>query len=780
MRSPSPTDQRLRAVLQGAVQGVGFRPFVFRLAAHLGLRGWVLNDGAGVTLEVEGAPGALERFEQLLERDRPRAARVERAQVTRLEPVGYERLEIRSSDGGGGRSVLVLPDLATCPACLDEVAAPGDRRHRYPFTNCTDCGPRFSIVEALPYDRPGTTMRGFALCGPCAREYRDPADRRFHAQPNACPACGPRLTLVTPAGDAVARDDGALRAAADALRAGSVVAVKGIGGFHLLVDAASADAVATLRRRKGRPAKALAVMAPDLDAARLLADVSPAAAAALADPAAPIVLLPRRQAAPLAAAVAPDVRTVGVVLPYSPLHHLLLREVGRPLVFTSGNHSEEPLCTDEARASDELGDVADLLLVHDRPIARPVDDSVAWLLRGRLRLLRRARGYAPLPLPAGRPLPSVLAVGGHQKGCVALSHGEHVFVSQHLGDLEGPAARGAFRRAATDLVRLYGAAPLALAHDLHPDYASTRWALDEAARLPELAGLPRAAVQHHHAHLAACLLEHQHPGEALGVVWDGSGDGGDGTVWGGEFLRGDARGVTRVAHLRPFALVGGEAAVREPRRVGLALGWELWGADWPPQADARLARGLTPSERAALLRLLSAGLRSPRTTSAGRLFDGVAALVGLHPRATYEGQAAVALEALADPAVGESYPLPLDGDAAPRVLDWGPLVTALAGDVARGVSASRVSARFHNALAEGIVTVARWVGAPTVALTGGCFQSRLLTERAAERLEAAGFRVLLHRELPPNDGGLAAGQVAVAAARIEAQAHRGPPGASPA
>ena len=759
--------RRLRLEVSGAVQGVGFRPFVYRLATELQLRGWIRNDPEGVLVEVEGPVERLERFTERLRSELPPRAAIHDLRTRWLDPVGYVGFEIRASGQGGARSAVILPDLATCPDCLREVLHPADRRHRYPFANCTNCGPRFSIIRALPYDRPGTTMSGFRMCARCAAEYEDPRDRRFHAQPNACPECGPTLALWDAAGRELSLGEttAILGWAAESLARGRIVAVKGLGGFHLMVDARSEAAVARLRERKARPDKPLAVMVRDLEMARTVCEIPAEAEGLLLSPEAPIVLLERRPDAAVAPNVAPGNPTLGVMLPSTPLHHLLLREAGFPLVATSGNLSEEPICTDEREAVERLGAVADLFVVHDRPIERHVDDSVAWLLGGEARLLRRARGYAPLPVRLAAPVPLILAVGAHLKNTVALGLGRQVFLSQHIGDLEAPQSLAAFERVVADFLRLYEAVPVAIAHDLHPAYASTAWA-ERAPGLPET--VRRVAVQHHHAHLASCLAENEVEGPALGIVWDGTGYGSDGTIWGGEFLLGDAEGFRRVATLHSFRLPGGDVAVREPRRVALALLWELLGPRALEQRDLPALHGLTDAEARVLATMLERGVNTPVTTSAGRLFDGVAALLGLRQRVGYEGEAAMALEFAADAAEPGSYVLPLvpARPGEPLRLDWRPLLETLLEEIRRGVGVERIAARFHNALVAALVAVARRVGEPRVALSGGCFQNRLLTERAVRALQDAGFEVLLHRLVPPNDGGVSLGQVAVAAARL--------------
>jgi hydrogenase maturation protein HypF len=757
--------QRLRIEVDGAVQGVGFRPFVYRLAREMSLDGWVANDTGGVVVEVEGTQESLKRFLSRLPAEKPLPASIRDTRVQRVAAEGYRGFRIDPSGRKGDKTVQVLPDLATCPTCLEEIRDPRNRRRGYPFTNCTQCGPRFSIIRSLPYDRPRTTMREFVLCAACRAEYEDPSNRRFHAQPNACRECGPQLALWDAHGEELTTGDDALRLARQGLRDGDILAVKGVGGFHLMVDAGSGTAVRRLREAKIRREKPLAVMVRDLAAARELCRVDGDAAALLASPEAPVVLLPRRHGAAVHESVAPNNPCLGIMLAYAPLHHLLLDDLEFPVVATSGNLSDEPICTDEHDAVRRLGGVADRFLVHDRPIARHVDDSVAWIVDGKPRLLRRARGWAPRPVVLDEELPPILAVGAHLKNAVALGVGRQVFVSQHIGDMATPEAVEAFECVIADFLELYDANPVAVAHDLHPDYVSTQWARENAA------GARLVPVQHHHAHLAACLTENSFHASALGVTWDGTGYGLDGTVWGGEFLLGTPSSFRRVAHLLPFRLPGGEAAIREPRRTALALLWQMegcaqrWSESLPPVAS------FSSTELALLARMLERRVNSPQTTSAGRLFDGVAALLGLTLRTTFDGQAAMALEFAADPSVRDGYPVRLtenheQGPAGALLVDWRPVLEAVLEDRRRGASVGIISARFHEALAEASLLVARAVGERTVALTGGCFQNRLLLQRTADKLRDAGFEVLLHRQVPPNDGGIGLGQVAVAAARL--------------
>ena len=764
--SKEQTDRRLRVVVRGAVQGVGFRPFIFRLASELHLPGWVLNSAQGVFVEVEGQESVLREFLRRLETDKPAIAVVQSLEASFLDAVGFDRFEIRESSGGP-KTALILPDLATCADCLREINDSANRRYRYPFTNCTNCGPRYTIIESLPYDRPRTTMKKFAMCPECHEEYHNPADRRFHAQPNACPVCGPQLQLWSPAGEILALRDDALRQADAAIAEGRIVAVKGLGGFHLLVDARNEAAVRELRKRKRREQKPLALMYPSLPGILKDCHCSPVELRLLRSPESPIVLLRKLQESSrppdngsqghweLAESLAPGNPYLGVMLPYTPLHHLILQDLGFPVVATSGNLSEEPICIDEQEALQRLAGIADLFLVHDRPILRHVDDSIVREVAGRELVLRRARGLAPLPIHLNRPLPALLGVGPHQKNTVAISVGEQVFVSQHIGDLETAESLKAFERVNAALRGLYELQPVAIACDMHPDYLSTQYA--RRSREPVI------AVQHHHAHALACMAENQLSAPVLGVSWDGSGYGPDGSIWGGEFLRVTEAGFDRVAHLRTFSLPGGERAVKEPRRVALGLLWEIFGREaFTMTTPAH--ETFTPEELRVLHTMLERKLNVPRTSSAGRLFDGVAALAGVRQVCGYEGQAAMELEfAVSDPVSAGSYPFTLHEADGSWVVDWEPMIRVL---LAERSPLSVVATAFHNTLADMIVAVAERVGESRVVLSGGCFQNRSLTEAALDRLQRAGFRAYWHQRIPPNDGGIALGQVVGAAAEI--------------
>lgn len=787
--------QRLAITVRGVVQGVGFRPFVYNAARSRGLSGWVRNEADTVRIEVQGEATAAEAFVEALRRDRPPQARIDAVEVEEISflPVGEGIFQIHASEGRAAPRPTIPADLATCGECLKEIFDPSQRRFGYPFTNCTNCGPRWSIIERLPYDRPRTSMASFVMCPDCQAEYEDPTDRRFHAQPIACPRCGPTLRLLDSAGQQIAVGGKALDAAAESLAAGKVVALKGLGGFQLLADATNAEAVAQLRERKHRPDRPFAVMLPSLEAVREYCQVSDEEATTLTSHQSPIVLL-RRLAQEIGSVgaivgdVAPGNPWLGVMLPYTPLHHLLMAAAARPVICTSGNLSEEPMAIEIDDALRRLGPLADLLLTHDRPIVRPVDDSIVRVGPDGPQVLRRARGFAPLPSEvSGRLAASrtVVAVGGHLKNTVALALGDPhgsppkigegtnsapVVMSAHVGDLDSVPSVAVFRRAIDDLVEFFQASPDGVACDLHPDYASTQYAEQLAARW----GVPLLRVQHHHAHVAACMAEHQLRGPVLGFSWDGTGYGPDGTVWGGEALVCEGASYRRVGHLRTFSLPGGDRAVREPRRSALGLLFEMLG---PEAAEATTAY-FKRQELASLLSMLERRVRSPRTSSMGRLFDAVAALCGLPPTISFEGQAAMALEYAADEDESSSYPFKLSScdcgrditsvsgepeDNRHTVLDWEPLIRGVVADRDAGVAVAKISARFHNALADMALAVAQSLSERLpVVLSGGCFQNALLADRVRRRLSAGGFRVYTHRRVPPGDGGIALGQIFVA------------------
>ena len=765
MPSLRPRQERRRVRVTGTVQGVGFRPFVYREAVALGLAGFVLNDSDGVLIELEGEQTNVEELCRLLSAAPPPLARVSSVHWDVLcDPGGYESFRIIESEAGHVPNAAVSVDSASCDECLSEVDDSSNRRHGYPFTNCTNCGPRYTIVLSVPYDRPATTMAGFKMCPECQAEYDDPADRRFHAQPNACALCGPRIAFYDPAGQLLAESGAALQKVAHALCTGKILAVKGIGGYHLAVDATDQSAVAELRRRKARDDKPFALMVADLDRARALCVLDPEAEAALGSAARPIVLARRKPDTQIADAVAPGIVDLGLMLPYTPFHHLLMAEVRRPLVMSSGNRSDDPIAHVDGEAFARLGPLVDAVLAHDRPIHIRCDDSVVRATGRRLQMVRRSRGYAPesFALP-GRANRQVLAVGAELKNTVSVAKESLLVCSHHIGDLEHLATFEAFVQATSHLCRLFGIEPEVVAHDLHPEYLSSKYALD--------LDFDTLAVQHHHAHIASCLAEHAHIGTVLGIAFDGLGYGTDATMWGGEFLVADFNGFKRVGHLRPVALPGGAAAIKEPWRM--ALTWTA--AALGTEAAARLGESLDPRWSQVLGLAVGDGQsRSPvLTSSAGRLFDAVAALLGLRKKVTYEGQAAIELEMLARAVPSSAAPrYPADivesarlGD--PAVLDPSPLVAAVLEDIERGRDPRVIAAGFHEGLGKATASLgarlAREHGLDTVALSGGVFQNVRFSDTVEDALTAEGLTVLVHEKVPPNDGGISVGQAAIAA-----------------
>jgi hydrogenase maturation protein HypF len=774
MTEPLAALVRLRIRLRGRVQGVGFRPFVFRTARRLALSGWVLNDNRGVLLEVEGPQPLVDDFVAEVTTTAPVPAHVDGFEVVECTPQNGSGFAIVASEHEGATRATILPELAVCTDCRREIDDANNRRFGYAFTNCTHCGPRFTIIKALPYDRPNTTMSGFVMCSECRNEYDDPLDRRFHAQPNACPTCGPKLRFVNVAFEDVAEPTSAIIAAAERIRAGQIVAVEGLGGFHLVVDATNDAAVSTLRERKHRWEKPLAVMVASLEQALISVELSEVEASLLQGPEGPIVLCRKRENCALARGLAADTPYLGIMLATTPLHHLLMRELGLPIVATSGNLSEEPICIDPKEATRRLAGIADAWLVHDRPIERHMDDSVVHVVDGAPQFLRRARGYAPLPVPVPASDRVVLALGAHQKSTIALALGDQVFVSQHVGDLESYETKQAFERVVLDFIGLYRARPSVIAHDFHPDYASSQFAEQLTAPGGLLAGVSRMPIQHHHAHLAACLADNSHTGPVLGIIWDGTGLGLDGTIWGGEFLWGDAHGFERVASIKPYPLLGGEAAAREPRRSALALLYQTFGAqifDW----DDLFCIASTPkAERPLLKRILEQHTGTRYTSSVGRLFDAVGSLCGLVAEKSFEGRAGMLLETHFSDADAAPYPLSLSETASranptivPRfLLDPSPMVAEIVADVRSARRPEVIASRFHATLIAAVVEVATRVNASTVVLSGGCFQNRRLTALCIRALQARKIVVLVHRQVPTNDGGLSLGQAAVARARF--------------
>ncbi len=747
--------QARRLTVSGRVQGVGFRPFVYRLAHQFGLHGWVRNETGTVEIWVEGETPALEAFEMALLEQTPPLARPRITSRSAAEPQAFANFEILPSRADAPAHVHVPPDYFACDDCLRELRDPDNRRYRHPFINCTQCGPRYTLIEKLPYDRPNTGMAGFAMCPECRREYENPLDRRFHAEPVACPACGPRLQFAAPAGAAVRDNAAALTQTAAALRAGKIVAVKGIGGYHLMCDARNDIAVARLRLKKPRPHKPLAVMFPargadGLEAVRAMAELTSEHERWLRDPMRPIVLVNKKPHAPLSPRVAPGLREVGVMLPYSPLHHLLLDEFGGPLVATSGNVSGEPVLTENDDVNQRLAHVAEAFLHHDRPIRSPADDPLYRVIAGFARPLRHGRGSAPLeltlPFTLGKP---VLAVGGHMKNTVALAWDDRIIISPHIGDLDAPRSLSVFEQVIADLQKLYGVRAGSIVCDAHPVYVSSRWA--------RRAGLPVTPVLHHYAHASALAGEHPDVKDWLVFAWDGVGYGADGTLWGGETLLGSPGQWRRAGSLRPFYLPGGEKAGREPWRSALSLCWEA-GIEWKTCPEDSILAHHAWQRR----------LNCPQTTAAGRLFDAAAALTGLNYRSSYEGQGPMLLEAACAGETGEAIPLPLAPNRQGiRETDWAPLLPFLMDPK---LSPAQRAAGFHASLARAIVEQANAAreehGELTVGLGGGVFQNRVLTEQALSLLRANGFDARLSHDVPCNDAGISYGQIVEAGGRL--------------
>jgi hydrogenase maturation protein HypF len=756
-------ESRKEIRVSGIVQGVGFRPYAYRLATEHHLTGNIRNTSAGVTIEIQGSADAVAQFIERLPKSAPELARITEVSVRDMALAEERDFAILPSAAGEAMHTLISPDVALCDDCLRELFDPSDRRYRYPFINCTNCGPRFTIVRDIPYDRPRTSMAVFPMCPACQAEYHDPTNRRFHAQPNACWECGPRLELWDRGGKAIETGD-PVAAAADLLREGQVVAVKGLGGFHLAVDATNAEAVARLRERKHRVEKPFAVMTPDLAAAGQFCEVDDAGRRALASRQRPIVLLPAREAIPIAEAVAPFNRFLGVMLPYTPIHHLLFERGGFPaLVMTSGNISEEPIAIDNAEAVRRLGGLADYFLVHNRDILLRCDDSVVRPVAGRMRQLRRSRGYVPAPIFLDQEMPAILAVGGELKNTVCLARGNQAFLSQHVGDLENVESYGFFGEAIERLERILEITPEVVAYDLHPDYFSTKWAFQQT-------GVRLVGVQHHHAHVAACMAENHLSRKVIGLAFDGTGYGTDGRVWGGEVLVADFSGFSRAAHLAYVPLPGGAAAIREPWRMAVSYLAKHFGRKF---LDFRIPflREANRSGIELVLRMIDQNLNSPLTSSCGRLCDAVSALIGIRGRVNYEAQAAIELEMAAlrsqDTA---AYPMGLGREGGRWIIDTKPLFEAMVRDIERGIPAADISRRFHNGLVRTLARLARVLreesGLNQVCLSGGTFQNVYLLEGLRSVLEADRFDVYTCGEAPAGDGGLSLGQAMIAAHRV--------------
>jgi hydrogenase maturation protein HypF len=779
--------KRLFLIIRGAVQGVGFRPFIYRIATELGLNGWVNNSCQGVFLEVEGEEYLLNNFLERVKNEHPPLSKIQSLESQWLEVLGYNSFEIKHSVSGE-KTAVVLPDISTCRECLQEIFNPHNRRYYYPFTNCTNCGPRYSIINTLPYDRCHTTMKFFPMCSDCEAEYNNPLDRRFHAQPNACAQCGPQLQLWDKNGEIIATENQALLNTVTAIREGKIIAIKGLGGFQLVVDAYNTNAVQELRKRKQRPDKPFAVMYPSLELVKQECEVTLIEEQLLLSPESPIVLLKKRTSfttkkdeqeiayqqntSPqltdkrskqknISKLIAANNPYLGVMLPYTPLHHLLMAELGTAIIATSGNLSDEPICIDENEALQRLNQIADLLLIHNRAIARPVDDSVVRVMNNREMVIRRARGYAPFPITLrdsffhkNTKIKLSLAVGGHLKNTIAIANNQQIFMSQHIGDLDNVAAFNCFQQVMTSLAEIYDFEPEQIVCDAHPDYISSQFAQSQ--------GLPVIKVQHHYAHILACMAENNLEAPVLGVAWDGTGYGDDNTIWGGELIYITPKNYERVAHFRPWRLPGGEKAVKEPRRVALGLLYELYFTNqmpslFPPYILTNM--GFTPQNLSLVQTMLKSGLNSPLTSSLGRFFDGVASLLNVRQQVSFEGQAAMELEfAIADTITDEYYPFTLSS-SVPIIIDWSSIIKEILNDHHANLPINIISARFHNTLVEIIVKIAHHIGEKRIVLTGGCFQNRYLTERTIKRLQSEQFIPYWHQKIPPNDGGIALGQI---------------------
>ncbi|MGD8369723.1 MAG: carbamoyltransferase HypF [Desulfobacterales bacterium] len=755
-----------RILVHGIVQGVGFRPFVFQAAQHFGLTGEVANTSSGVTIHVEGSADKIDAFRRMLKGSPPPLAHITDLSEEAASPAHYPAFSIVQSRAESTRSTLISPDVAVCRDCLTELFDPADRRYRYPFINCTNCGPRYTIIEDIPYDRPKTSMREFAMCPQCQAEYDDPASRRFHAQPNACPACGPSVSLFTADRSRIAGED-PIADAGRRLAAGRIVAVKGLGGFHLAADAKNEASVLRLRARKHREEKPLALMVKDLSVAEQFCRITAEEVALLTSSRRPIVLLEKREPNDIAGAVAPNNRTFGVMLPYTPLHYLLLEQGPEVLVMTSGNRSEEPIAIGNEEAFDRLADIADDFLLHDREIILRSDDSIARHIAAASRFVRRSRGYVPVPVFLKEAIRPVLAVGAELKNTVCLTKGKNAFVSQHVGDLENAETLSFFEQTIAHLKRILDIDPELIAYDLHPDYLSTEWAMAQP-------GAARLGVQHHHAHIAGCLAEHHIEGPVIGLSFDGTGYGPDRTVWGGEVLIADVAGYRRAARLDPVRMPGSGTAIREPWRMAVSYLYHAFGASFSDLDLPLLARAGAEKIRVAT-EMIDKQINSPETSSLGRLFDGVAALCGLRSRVAFEGQAAMELEMCSAGTESDSYRFQWESGPL-RTVSVDPIIRQVVDDLLRQMPVDRISGKFHNTLVRLFAELCRELkeetGLSRVALSGGVFQNAILLSKMTEALTRLGFSVFSHRIVPTNDGGISLGQAVVAAAVADGRKSR--------
>ena len=744
-------NRRVNVAINGAVQGVGFRPFIYNLAKKLELNGFVLNNSSGVFIEAEGNESNIKTFLTRIEKEKPPLSNITSFEYSFLDPIGLTNFIIKKSEPHSDISTIILPDITVCKDCLEEMWNPMDRRYLYPFINCTNCGPRFSIIESLPYDRPNTSMKNFEMCEKCRDEYVNPSNRRFHAQPIACPECGPQLSFWNKKGEELFVKQDALQQAVKAIKKGKIVAIKGLGGFQLVCDATNDQAVKNLRRRKNRSEKPFAIMFKSVQLVKNICHVSATELRALLSPESPIVLLKlknQKSKNKISSLVAPNNPYFGIMLPYTPLHHLLMNEIDFPIIATSGNLSEEPICIDEHEALDRLQGIADYFLVHNRPIVRHVDDSIVRIIMNREMMIRRARGYAPLPLiiSHSESQKNILAVGGHLKNTIALKKNNHIFISQHIGDLSTEESNKTFTKVIKDFLKLYDVKPDLIINDLHPDYLSTKYANELHSEV--------RGIQHHRAHIAACRLENQVHGDALGVSWDGTGYGDDGSIWGGEFFLSTDSSFEHIAQFRKFKLPGVEAAIKEPRRSLAGMLYEMNLFDIPIMRKMFSSRDLKIFQT-----MLLNNYNSPETSSVGRIFDAVSALLGVCKISEFEGQAAMMLEFIADPDEKNSYEFKFV-ESEKITVDWQPMIEGIIRDKKGNVGKSIISAKFHNTLVKIIDDMAGYYQVNKIILSGGCFQNAYLLEKSINLLTKKGRHVYWHQRIPTNDGGISVGQIA--------------------
>jgi len=771
----SSSTSRVRIDVFGIVQGVGFRPFVYSLARSLSLSGWVNNSGHGVTIEVEGTTKKVKEFLFKIKEEKPSESLIQRIRSVAVEPLGSRIFEVRESAASQKKISLISPDIATCQKCLNEMFDKTNRRYLYPFTTCSHCGPRYSIMESLPYDREHTSMKKFSMCPECYHEYQDPSDRRFHSQTNSCQRCGPHTELWDNKETLLCSSKKAISLAAESIGFGKIVAIKGLGGFHLVVDAKNEESISLLRRRKKREAKPFAVMFPSVEMIQQICFLSKRERFLLESRAAPIVLLKKKKnkSSFFANSLVFKNPFLGVMLPYTPLHHILMKDMRCPIVATSGNISNEPICIEEKEAFKKMDGVADVFLMHNRPIVRPVDDSLLRIIFNRPFMLRRARGYSPTGISLKEKMPTVLGLGGHLKNTISLSQGENVIISQHLGDLDTHENFIGWRKTKEDLKAFYEISSGIEACDMHPDYLSSKDAGTSSFSV--------VAIQHHHAHIVSCMGENNVQGEVLGLAWDGSGYGLDGSIWGGEFLAAGKIDFSRLGHFKPFSLPGGESAIKEPRRLAFAVLYQVFGKGLSDLDDLESMKAFSPKEKKLFAQMIKKKINSPLTSSVGRLFDAAASIIGIRQYSQFEGQAAMELEySLQNKKTNQKYLFEIIESASVNqrrsfstkdcfVVDWKNVFCSMILDVRAGISRGVIAGKFHNALADIAIKISKKIGIKNVVLSGGCFQNKYLTEKIIRQLRDEGFSPFWHHLVPSNDGGLSLGQAIIAGSRLKAQ-----------